>query len=146
MKAAHPYLNFPGNTEEAFNFYRSVFGGDFTMLVRFKDFGEGGMGVAKSEQDKIAHISLQLGDTVLMATDVVGSRGESLKVGNNVYITLSPDSAEEAERVFGALTSGGRVEMPLQQTEWAEKYGSCVDRFGVQWMVSYAGNVQFAGG
>jgi PhnB protein len=146
MKAAHPYLNFPGNAEEAFNFYRSVFGGDFAVLVRFKDFGEGAMGVAESEQHKIAHVSLPLGDTVLMATDVVGSHGGALKVGNNVYISLAPDSAEEAERVFSALAAGGRVEMPLQQTEWAEKYGSCVDKFGVQWMVSYSGNVRFGGG
>ena len=146
MNAAHPYLNFKGNTEEVFNFYKSVFGGEFAMIVRFKDFGEDAMGVGKSDHDKIAHIALPVGQTMLMASDVVGSYAESLKVGNNVYITLNPDSAEEAQRVFNALAAGGTVEMPLQQTAWAEKYGSCKDKFGIRWMVSYAGNVTFGGG
>jgi PhnB protein len=145
MKAVHPYLNFKGNTEEAFEFYKSVFGGDYGMLVRFKDF-DGAMGVPESEQSKIAHISLPLGDAMLMASDVVGSQADALSVGNNVYLNLTADSAEEAERVFASLADGGRVEMPLQRTEWAEKYGVCVDRFGVRWMVGYAGKVQFGGG
>lgn len=146
MQAAHPYLNFKGNTEEAFNFYKSVFGGEFAMVVRFSDFGGDAMGVPESEQHKIAHIALPLGQTMLMANDVVGRRGESLNVGNNVYITLTADSAAEAERLFDALADGGRVEMALQQTEWAEKYGICIDRFDIQWMVSYTGDVQFQRG
>lgn len=146
MKAAHPYLNFKGNAEEAFDFYKTVFGGDFEMLVRFKDFGGDGMGVPDSELDKLAHVALSLGDTMLMASDAVGRQAESLTIGNNVYINLTPDNADEAERVFAALAAGGTVEMPLQQTEWAEKYGSCADRFGVRWMVNYAGSVRFTGG
>lgn len=145
MQAVSPYLNFKGNTEEAFRLYRSVFGGDFAMLVRFKDFGDA-MGVPASDADRIAHISLPLGNgAMLMGTDVVGPRGDSLTVGNNFYVMLSPDSSEEAVRLFGGLAAGGRVEMPLQRTEWAEQYGSCVDKFGVQWMISYAGNVRFGG-
>ena len=147
MKSANPYLNFPGNTEEAFTFYRSVFGGDFLAVVRFRDFGDNAMGAPESELDRIAHIALPLGETnILMGTDVLGSQGQSLTMGNNFYITLEPESAEEAERLFGSLSGGGRVEMPLQQTEWAEKYGACADRFGVQWMVSYTGSVKFRGG
>lgn len=145
MQAANPYLNFPGNTEEAFNFYRSVFGGEFAMVVRFKDMG--GMGVPEPEQDKLAHISLPLGrDGVLMGTDAVGSQADSLTVGNNFYITLTAETAAEAERLFEGLSAGGRIEMPLQKTEWAEQYGACVDRFGVQWMVSYTGDVRFGSG
>lgn len=145
MRAAHPYLNFKGNAEEAFNFYKSVFGGDFQTLVRFRDFGDG-MGVPETEQSKIAHIALPVGDVMLMASDVVGNYAESFKAGNNIYISLTADSAEEADRVFEALTAGGQAQMPLQKTEWAEKYGICTDKFGVQWMVGYTGNVQFQGG
>jgi PhnB protein len=145
MKSASPYLNFKGNTKEAFNFYRSVFGGEFQTVVRFRDFGDNGMGVAQGDLDKIAHIALPLGPhAMLMGTDVVDSMPMTFTPGNNVYITIEPESAEETERLFSALSAGGRTEMPLQATAWAEKYGSCTDRFGVQWMVSYAGSVQFA--
>lgn len=146
MKAANPYLNFKGNAEEAFKFYRSIFGGDFAMLARFGDFGEDAMGVPARERQKIAHVALPIGDSMLMASDVVGSRADGVQVGNNVYISLTAESAEEAERVFGGLAAGGRVEMPLQRTEWAEKYGICADKFGVQWMVGYTGDVEFRQG
>jgi len=143
MKTANPYLNFNGNTEEAFTFYRSVLGGEFVAVVRFKDFGENSMGVPENELDKIAHIALPLGkDNMLMGTDVLASQGQSLTFGNNFYITLEPESEEEAENLFNTLSAGGRIEMPLQKTEWAEKYGMCVDKFGVQWMVNYTGSVQ----
>jgi PhnB protein len=142
MKAAHPYLNFNGNTEEAFNFYRSVFGGDFPMVLRFRDMGDG-MGAKGDDLDKIAHIALPLGETMLMGTDLTGSR--SATMGDNFYINVSPDSAEEAETVFNRLAEGGAVEMPLQETEWAERFGSCIDRFGIQWMVNYEGRNQFRG-
>lgn len=81
-----------------------------------------------------------------MVTDVVSSMPTKLTAGNTFYITLEPESAKEAETVFGALSAGGRVGMPLQKTEWAEKHGNCTDKFGVQWMVDYTGNVQFPGG
>jgi PhnB protein len=145
MKTANPYLNFNGNTEEAFTFYKSVFGGEFLAVVRFKDFGDSSMQVPENELDKIAHIALPLGkDNVLMGTDALESLGQSLKAGNNFYITLEAESAEEAEKLFNALSAGGRVEMPLQKTGWAEKYGSCEDRFGVHWMVGYTGSVRFS--
>jgi PhnB protein len=144
MKTVNPYLNFPGNTEEAFGFYRSVFGGDFLGVVRFRDFGDNPMSVPESDQDKIAHIALPLGeDTILMGTDALESLGHALTPGNNFYITLEAETEGEADRLFDALSAGGRVEMPLGRTEWAEKYGSCADKFGVQWMVSYTGEVEF---
>jgi PhnB protein len=143
MKAAHPYLNFDGNAEEAFNFYKSVFGSELEVLLRFKDFGGEAAGFSQSELNKIAHVALPLGETKLMASDVPGSRASDYRVGSNCYISLTPDSADEAQRVFDGLAAGGTVEMPLQRTEWAEKYGSCVDRFGVRWMMNYAGSVRF---
>lgn len=144
MQAANPYLIFDGTAEEAFEFYKSVFGGDFPVFVRFKDMGGGPPGASPAELERVAHVSLPLGPTnMLMASDSAPSQGHTVTVGNNFYVALSPETAEEAERVFKALSSGGRVEMPLQRTEWAEKHGSCTDRFGVQWMVSYAGSVTF---
>ncbi len=143
MRAAHPYLNFNGNAQAAFDFYKSVFGGDFQMLVRFKDFPGGAGSLPEGERNRIAHVALPLGETMLMASDVPASRGESLHTGNNVYIMVTADTAEEAERLFGGLAAGGRIEMALQKTEWAEKYGICADKFGVQWMVAYTGQVQF---
>ena len=143
MKAVNPYLNFNGNTEEAFTFYRSVFGGDFLAVIRFSDF-PGMEGLAADDAGKLAHIALPLGTgNILMGTDALESKGHNLTMGTNSYISLETESAEEAARLFDGLSAGGRVEMPLQLTEWAEKYGSCVDRFGVQWMVSYTGSVRF---
>jgi PhnB protein len=145
MQFVSPYLNFKGNAEEAFEFYRSVFGGEYTGVVRFRDFGEDAMGVPEADRDKIAHISLPLvGDVSLMASDAVGPQADAFTAGNNVYIYLETDTAEEADRLFDALSVGGVAEMPLQPTAWAEKYGSCIDRFGVQWMLSFTGDVQFS--
>lgn len=145
MQAANPYLTFDGNTLEAFEFYRSVFGGAFEVVVRFKDMGGGPPGATPAELERIAHVALPIGkDDILMGSDTIPSMGHEHRPGNNFHITLSPDSGDEADRLFNGLSAGGTVQMPLQQTMWAEKYGSFVDRFGVQWMVSYAGNVQFA--
>jgi PhnB protein len=145
MKGANPYLNFPGNTMEVFDFYRSVLGGEFLGVMRYRDFGDNGMGVPEGELDKIAHIALPLGgENMLMATDTLES--QPLTAGNNFYIHLETDDVQEAERVFQGLSNGGSVEMPLETTEWAEKYGSLRDRFGVQWMISFTGNVEFTMG
>lgn len=144
MKVANPYLNFADNTKEAFEFYRSIFGGEFTNVTRFRDMGGNEMGLAEEELDGIANIGLPIGNgNVLMATDTVEAFGKPLNTGNNFYVALEADTAEEAETVFGKLADGGVVEMPLQQVEWAEKYGSLTDRFGVQWMVMYTGDVKF---
>ncbi len=146
MKTANPYLNFAGNTEEAFTFYRSVFGGEFVGGVRrFRDFGGNAMGIPESELDRVAHVALPLGaGNLLMGSDVpAGYR--PLTVGNNFYISLETESGEEAERLFEALSAGGRTEMALGRTDWAEKYGILTDRFGVQWMVMYTGDVEISG-
>lgn len=144
MISANPYLNFKGNAEEAFTFYRQVFGGDFVSVIRFRDFPDNSMGVAEAELDKIAHIALPLGPhNLLMATDVVSSWSRPFDRGNNCYISLEAESAVECDKLFNALSRGGTVEMPPQETEWAERYGICIDRFGVQWMMNYTGNKTF---
>ena len=143
MKSANPYLNFPGNTEEAFNFYKSVFGGEFIVVVRFRDFPDNAMQVPEADLDKIAHMALWLGQNILMGTDSIEAHGHTLTMGNNFHITLEPENAEEADDLFNKLSDGGSVTMPLMQTEWAEKYGMCTDKYGVQWMVSYEGSVKF---
>lgn len=144
MKTANPYLNFDGNAKEAFDHYRSVFGGEFAMSMRFREFGGESMGLSGDMLDRIAHIALPLGDSMLMASDV--TRPGDFKIGTNTYVAVEADNGEEADRVFDGLAAGGRVEMPLQKVEWAEKFGICVDRYGVQWMVSHTGDVQFGQG
>lgn len=133
----NPYLNFPGHTREAFDFYRSVFGGDFTAVLRFRDMGDNPMKVPDDELDRIAHIALPLGNgSMLMGTDVL--RGwRPVQMGNNFYITVETESAAEAQRIFAQLREGGAAEMEMQKTPWAEQYGTCADRYGVQWMVTY---------
>lgn len=144
MLSLSPYLNFKGDAEEAFGFYRSVFGGEFLGVMRFRDFGEDAMGVPESDRDKIAHIALPMTEGVnLMASDVAGPAAADFTVGNNVYLYIEAESAEEADRLFGALSQGGSEQMPMQSTEWAEKYGICIDRFGIGWMIGYTGDVKF---
>ncbi len=144
MKNANPYLYFDGNTLEVFTFYKSVFGGEFMAALSYKEFGGSAMGASEDELNRIAHIALPLGkENYLMGTDILKSHGQSLTVGNNFYIALEADSAEEAEKIFNALSAGGGVVLPLHKTEWAEKFGICADKFGVQWMMSYTGSVKF---
>ncbi len=145
MKTANPYLNFPGNTLEAFEFYRSVFGGEFVDVLRYRDFGDNGMSVPEQDLDRIAHIALPLGGgNLLMGTDTLESWGQEVRFGTNVHIALEADSADEARTVFGGLSAGGAVEMEPERTEWAELYGTCTDRYGVKWMVMFTGEVQFS--
>ena len=139
MLTINPYLNFPGTTEEAFNFYKSVFGGEFAMLQRFKDTPEGDK-VPADVKEKIMHVALPIGGNVLMATDAVESMGFSLTPGNNVYICISPESKEEADRIFNGLAEGGKVSMPIQDMFWGAYYGDLTDKFGVRWMVNYMKN------
>lgn len=146
MKSVNVYLNFPGNTEEAFNFYKSVFGGEFMGgIMRFRDFPpmegmEDLPPLSEKEMDFVGHVSLPLtGQAMLMGTDYTSNMSEKLIVGNNFQITLEVDSIAEGETLFRKLSEGGRVVMPLAETFWAEKYGACVDQFGVHWQINYTG-------
>jgi PhnB protein len=135
----HSYLNFAGNAQQAFDFYRSVFGGDFSSAVRFRDFPMDGVAIAEEDRDKLMHIALPIGDdNVLMASDVLESLGQRLVQGNNVYVSVHPASREEADRIFKALADGAEIEMPIADQVWGDYYGALKDRFGVQWMVNYS--------
>lgn len=143
MATINPYLNFDGKTEEAFNFYKSVFGGEFIGgLSRFKEAPEGDK-LPENEKERIMHVALSLGNgNVLMGSDIMPSMGHSLSVGNNCHITIQPDSKEEADRLFNGLSEGGQVTMALEDTFWGAYFGMLTDKFGVQWMVNYDYNQQ----
>ena len=135
MATINTYLNFNGNTEEAFNFYKSVFGGEFTTLQRLKDTPEADK-VPASEQEKIMHVALPIGSNLLMGTDVLESMPK-VKFGTNSSISIDAASEEEATRLFNGLSAGGKVEMPLEKMFWGAYFGFFIDKFGVQWMVNY---------
>lgn len=143
MARTSTYLNFGRNTEEAFQFYKSIFGGEFIGPIhRFGDMPPNPGQPPMSEADKklIMHVELAVtGGHILMGTDAPESMGFKVNVGNNVYLNLEPDTRAEAERLFQALSQGGLVEMPLQDMFWGAYFGSCKDKFGVQWMVNCAG-------
>lgn len=136
MATLNPYLNFPGTTEEAFNFYKSVFGGEFLAVQRFKDTPEGAK-LSPKEQEKIMHISLPVKGNVLMATDAMESMGHKIIKGNDFHLSLSADSKEEADKLFNGLSAGGEIEMPLQDSFWGAYFGMFKDKFGIQWMINY---------
>jgi len=134
------YLNFDGTTEAAFTFYKSVFGTDFVMgIMRMGDVpAEAGQPELTDEQKRlVVNVALPItGGHILMGTDATSSMGFTLVPGNNVHISVSPDSRAEADALFASLSDGGKVEMPLTVMFWGDYYGSLVDRFGTQWMVS----------
>src|SRR5438046_6844344 len=137
MKTVNPYLNFPGTTEQAFNFYKSVFGGEFTSLQRFKDTPEANRVPAK-DADKIMHVALPIANgNVLMATDALESMGHPLKEGNNFYLSLETESEDEANNLFDKLSANGKITMPMAKTFWGSYFGMVNDKFGIQWMISY---------
>lgn len=132
----NPYLNFDGNAEEAFKFYQSVFGGE--LFVQKMD-SVPGMEIPENEKDRAMHVSLPIGKNQhLMASDCLPSAGHILNIGNNNYISVSPDSREEADRIFNGLSAGGKIEMPMEDMFWGDYFGSFTDRFGVCWMINYA--------
>lgn len=137
MKTVNPYLNFNGNTEEAFNFYKSIFGGEFRMVMRNKDAQ--GMPVPAGQEEKIMHIALPLkSGEVLMASD--NCNDSTFKQGNNFFICIHTDSVEEGENLFKALSAGGNADHPFKKEFWGDWFGSLTDKFGINWMVNYAGN------
>jgi PhnB protein len=139
MATINPYLLFNGNAEEAFNFYRSVFGGEFITLQRFKETPKAD-NVPSGDQDKIMHIALPIGQNVLMASDALESAGRTVTTGNNFSISVNAESEEEAEKFFNGLSAGGRANMPLEKTFWGAYFGMLTDKFDINWMVSYEYN------
>jgi PhnB protein len=141
MTSVNPYLSFNDNCKEAFDFYRSAFGGEFDMVMRFKDVpAEYQMG--EDEAEKIMHMSLPIGQgTMLMGSDTPAGMGP-ITTGSNFAVTISTESEAEADRLFNGLSAGGEVTMPLGKQFWGDYFGMFTDKFGIQWMVSCADNQQ----
>jgi PhnB protein len=143
MSKVGTYLNFPRNTEEVFNFYKSVFGGEFQgPIARFGEIppSDNAPAVADADKNLVMHIALPLpGGHLLMGTDAPESMGFKVNFGTNVHISIEPDSREETLRLFKALSAGGNVTMELQDMFWGDYYGSCTDKYGVQWMFNFPG-------
>ncbi len=137
MALINPHINFNGNAEEAFNFYKSVFGGEFAVIMRFKDLSNPGYQVDEKEANKIMHISLPIGNNVLMANDVPEFMGRVNENENRSKISISAESKEEADRLFVGLSEGGKVEMPIADSPWGSYFGMFRDKFGIEWMVDF---------
>lgn len=134
MITINPYLNFAGNTEEAFNFYRSVFGGEFLAVMRYNENCEGEP-VPDTDRNKIMHIALPIGKgNILMATDVIGEMGNGLTQGNASSVCINGETVEETEKLFNGLAAGGKVNYPFGKASWGAYFGQLTDKFGIQWM------------
>lgn len=141
MALINPHINFNGNAEEAFNFYRSVFGGQFTKIIRFKELSSQLSSpehtIAESEANKIMHIALPIGNSVLMANDVPGFLGRVNENENRSKIFVTAESREEADKIFNGLSAGGTVEMPISDSPWGSYFAMFRDKYGIEWMVSF---------
>ena len=135
----HAYLNFDGKAEEALRFYRPILGGKLTEIHRFSSMPqEGGFELTTEQKNLVMHVGLELPDgQMLMASDVIEGMGQLVE-GNNISISVHPDSRLEADRIFGALIEGGDVIMPMADQFWGDYFGSLTDRFGINWMVNYS--------
>jgi len=138
MAKVNIYLTFDGNCEEAFNFYKSVFGGEFPYIGRFKEMPTGdGVKLNPGDAERIMHVSLPISkETMLMGSDTGGDWAANYKQGNNFTISITAGSKDETEKLFNGLSAGGTVTMPLAKTFWAESFGTFTDKFGINWMVS----------
>lgn len=142
MATVNAYLTFKGNCEEAFLFYKSVFGGDFSYMGRFKDMPqEDANKMDPSMAESIMHVSLPISkETILMGSDTGGEWASSFKQGNNFSISITASSKEEADRLFKGLSAGGNVTMPMDTTFWGDYFGMWQDKFGINWMMSFNEN------
>ncbi|MBE8715268.1 VOC family protein [Sphingobacterium hungaricum] len=137
MAVINPHINFNGNAEEAFNFYRSVFGGEFARIIRFKDISTAEFPVAAHEANKIMHIELPIGNNTLMANDVPEVLGRVSETENRSKIAIRAESREEADKLFNGLSEGGEVEVPIEESNWGY-YGMFRDKFGIEWIVDFS--------
>ena len=137
MATINPWINFNGNAEEAFNFYKSVFGGEFEKVVRFKDLKAPGFHVSEEDADKIMRIVLPIGNNTLIANDVPASLGPVNENENRSKIAVSAKTKEEADKIFKGLSEGGAVEMPLDQSPWGTYFAMFRDKYGIEWTVEF---------
>ena len=138
MAEINPYIHFNGNAEEAMNFYKSVFGGEFAMISRFKEFPMEGHPISDHEADKIMHIALPIGkNSMLMASDTPEFLGRHNEYENRSKISISATSKEEADKLFHGLSAGGSIEMPIGDSPWGSYFGMFRDKYGIEWMVDF---------
>ena len=140
MTTVNVYINYDGNCEEAFNFYKSVFGGEFPYVGRYKDMPvqEGQKPLTEEDKNRIMHISLPVSkETILMGSDTICEMSESFKKGNNFAISINADNMAEIDRLFKGLSAGGKVTMPMNKTFWGDYFGMFEDKFGINWMLSF---------
>ena len=140
MATINPYINFNGNAEEAFTFYKSVFGGEFGHITRFKDIASAEFPVPENEENKIMRITLSIGKNMLIANDVPASLGPVSENENRSKIAVTAESKEEADKIFNGLSAGGTVEMPMDQSPWGTYFAMFRDKYGIEWTVEFAPN------
>jgi len=141
MALINPHINFNGNAEEAFTFYKSVFGGEFAKIIRFKDLASAGFEVSEKEENKIMHIALPIGKyTMLMANDVPEIMGKTNENENRSKIVITAESKEEADKLFNGLSAGGQIEGPIGDSPWGSYFGMFRDKYGIEWMVDFDPN------
>jgi PhnB protein len=141
MAQINPHINFNGNAEEAFIFYKSVFGGEFTKIIRFKDLASSEFPVAKKEENKIMHITLPIGKgSMLMANDVPEIMGKTNENENRSKIVITAESKEEADKLFNGLSAGGQIEGPIGDSPWGSYFGCFRDKYGIEWIVEFDSN------
>jgi len=138
MAKINPHINFNGNAEEAFNFYKSVFGGAFTTIMRLKDIASPEYPVPEKEANKIMHIALPIGKNSLMGNDVPESMGKVNENENRSKISIHAESKEEANKLFNGLSAGGNIEVPLCDSPWGSYFGMFRDKYGIEWMVDFS--------
>ena len=137
MAQINPHINFNGNAEEAFTFYKSIFGGEFSKITRFKDLSNDEFQVSEKEANKIMHIALPIGKNILIANDVPEIMGPTNENENRSKISISTESKEEADKLFNALSVGGQIEVPIGESPWGSYFGMLRDQFGIEWMVNF---------
>jgi len=143
MALINPHINFNGNAEEAFQFYRSAFGGEFLQIVRFKDIASAEYPVEEKEAEKIMHIALPIGKNMLMGNDVPESMGRTNEMENRSKICINAESREEADKLFHALSASGSVEVPMADSPWNTYFGMFRDKYGIEWMIDFDPKFKF---
>lgn len=138
MPTINPHINFNGNAQEAFEFYQSVFGGEFGKITRFKDIASAEFPVSEQEAEKILRITLPIGNCVLIGNDIPEVLGRVSEEENRSKIAIYADSREEADRLFNSLSAGGAVEMPMDDGLWGSYFGGFRDKYGIEWTVEFA--------
>lgn len=139
MALINPYIHFNGNAQQAFNFYKSVFGGEFATVIHYKDLSIPGHPVAEADANRIMHIALPIGNTNhLMGSDVLTVMGKVNENDNRNSISISAESREEADKLFNGLSAGGQVEMPMAESPWGAYFGMFTDKYGVEWMIDFS--------